>query len=58
MNSHLTLDKVFPTMKGPTVGKSNLKTAVYLESLTLDVYVRLGQVVSLWKSAARQPRSQ
>lgn len=49
---HLILDSVFPTIKGPGVGKSNLKTAVDLESLTLDVYVRLGKVLSLWKSAA------
>lgn len=49
---HLTSDGVFPTIKGPGVGKSNLKTAAVLESLTLDVYVRLGQVLSLWKSAA------
>lgn len=49
---HLILDRVFPTIKGPSGGKSNLKTAVDLESLTLDVYVRLGQVLSLWKSAA------
>lgn len=49
---HLILDRVFPTIKGPSVGKSNLKTAVDLESLTLDVYVRRGQVLSLWKSAA------
>lgn len=46
------LDPVFPTIKGPGVGKSTLRTAVDLESLTLDVYVRLGQVLSLWKSAA------
>ncbi len=49
---HLILDRVFPTIKGPGVGKSNLKTAAYLESLTLNVYVRLGQDLSLWKSAA------
>lgn len=49
---HLILDQAFPTIKGPGVGKSNLKTAVDLENLTLDVYVRLGQVLSLWKSAA------
>jgi len=41
----------FPTIKGTCVGKSNLKTAVALESLTLDVYARHGQVLSLWKSA-------
>lgn len=49
---HLILDPVLPTIKGPGVGKSNLKTAVDLESLTLDVYVQLGQVLSLWKSVA------
>lgn len=49
---HLTLDTVSPTIKGPGVGKSNLKSGVDLESLTLNVYVRLGQVLSLWKSAA------
>lgn len=41
------LDCVFPTIKGPGVGKPNLSTAVGLESLTLDVYVRLGQVFRL-----------
>lgn len=46
------LDRVFPTIKGPGVGKSNLKTGVDLESFTVDVYARLGQVLSLWKSAA------
>lgn len=49
---YLLLGSVFPTIKGPYVGKSNLKAAVDLENLTLDVYVRLGQVLSLWKSVA------
>lgn len=49
---HLILDRLFPTIKGSSVGKSNLKTGVHLESLTLDVYTLLGQVLSLWKSAA------
>lgn len=49
MNSRVVL---FPTIKGPGVGKSNLKTGVHLESLTFNVYMRLGQVLSLWKSAA------
>lgn len=49
---HPMLDWVFPTIKGTGVGKSNLKTAVDLENLTVDVYVQLRQVLSPWKSAA------
>lgn len=29
-----------------------METAEHLESLTLDVYIQHGQVLSLWKSAA------
>lgn len=42
---HPILERLFPTIKGPSEGKSSL----HLENLTLDVYT---QLFGLWKSAA------
>lgn len=49
---HLILDRLFPPIKGLHYAEIQQEDTEHLESLTLDVYFQLGQVLSLWNSAA------